>query len=945
MPSSSAAPILERDRELAALDDLVVAASHGEGHVAILEGPAGIGKTVLAREARDRAADRGLTVLSAVGSELDRDFPFGIVLQLLGPVLAGADPERRARLLAGAARLAETVLEPSAVAANAADASHAALHGLYWLTANLAEQEPVVLVVDDLHWADGASVRFLEFLGRRLEGLPVLVVATVRSGEPGSHEQVLAALADGPCATVLRPGPLSRAAAAALVTGIIGDHAEDVFVDACYAVTAGNPLLVGELVQSAAERGLRGCEDEAEQVAELGATDLAGRIHRRLARLGGAAEALAGAAAILGERATLAELALLADLGEAEAVAAVDRLTGAQVLEGAARAFVHPLVREAVLAGMPPAARATQHARAARLLADRGARPDEVAVHLLAAEPAGDPWAVAMLREAARTAMAEGAADSAVRHLCRALAEPPPAAERPGLLLELGELEILTGNPAGVGHLREALDGGLRGDAAARAQAARARVLLLQDPLGAVAALEAAMGEAEAPALVRRLESSLFVAASYDAELDARRSELLEQARAAGDPSPVVHAHLAIEGGYAAAPASEILAHARPALENDALLRAGGLATGSFHLLILVLRLAEQRDLALAALEAGDAERRRTGSLIGALFMNHARAYWDAMFGSVAAAESHARAALAAAEETGLRLARASVQAILVDILVQRGALEEASAIVADMDFGEGIERTIAGSDQLVARAWVRHAEGRGAEAETDLRRARELLGRRGWRAPHKARATLRLAELLAERDDGREEAIALTEETLAIARAAELPGAAGVALRIRGRAERGAAAIAILEEAVNTLAASPLRLDHAWALHDLGAAQRRAGQRRESRDTLRAALDAAARLGAARLADSAREELTASGARLRTEALDGVAALTPSERRVAELAARGLSNREIAENLWVTRKTVEVHLGRSYGKLGIRSRAQLAEALEGSDPSLQLVK
>ena len=122
--------------------------------------------------------------------------------------------------------------------------------------------------------------------------------------------------------------------------------------------------------------------------------------------------------------------------------------------------------------------------------------------------------------------------------------------------------------------------------------------------------------------------------------------------------------------------------------------------------------------------------------------------------------------------------------------------------------------------------------------------------------------------------------------------------------------------------------------LDLAWARHDLGAALRRARRPTDAREPLREALDAAVRIGATTLSGAAREELLASGARPRREGLTGVGALTPAERRVAELAAKGLSNREIAESLWVTRKTVELHLSKAYGKLGIRSRAQLGERL-----------
>ncbi|MDQ3768147.1 MAG: helix-turn-helix transcriptional regulator, partial [Actinomycetota bacterium] len=129
-------------------------------------------------------------------------------------------------------------------------------------------------------------------------------------------------------------------------------------------------------------------------------------------------------------------------------------------------------------------------------------------------------------------------------------------------------------------------------------------------------------------------------------------------------------------------------------------------------------------------------------------------------------------------------------------------------------------------------------------------------------------------------------------------------------------------------------LRASELGLDLARVRFEQGAALRRAGQRAAAREPLRETVDLAARLGAEALAELGREELIATGARPRREALSGPESLTPSERRVAELAAQGLSNREVAETLWVTRKTVEVHLGNAYGKLGIRSRSQLAGAL-----------
>jgi DNA-binding CsgD family transcriptional regulator len=268
---------------------------------------------------------------------------------------------------------------------------------------------------------------------------------------------------------------------------------------------------------------------------------------------------------------------------------------------------------------------------------------------------------------------------------------------------------------------------------------------------------------------------------------------------------------------------------------------------------------------------------------------------------------------------------------ILAEVLRERGNLDEAEALLAPVAFGQHEENSIIGPDFLAARGVVHWMRSRRDEAERDLRRATELLWTRGWRNPLKGRAALRLAELLAEQ--GRtDEARELAEGELATARSAAIPGAEGMALRVLGRIE---GAEDSYREAVARLEQSAMALERAWALHDLGAHQRREGRRVEARATLRAALEIADRHGGGEVAALARAELVQAGARPRRSAVAGPESLTPSERRVAELAARGLSNREIAETLWVTRKTVEVHLGHAYGKLRIRTRAELPAALD----------
>ena len=181
--------LLERDAELATFMDLAERALAGKGGVVLVEGPAGIGKTRLTEAALARAAAAGLTVARARCGELERDFPFGVVRQLLEPLVAGLDDSDRNDVTSGAAALGASVL--SDPESGAGDTPYAALHGLYWLTANLAAQNPIVLAVDDAHWSDEPSLRFLAYLIKRIDSVPVLALITSRPGEPGAGRELL----------------------------------------------------------------------------------------------------------------------------------------------------------------------------------------------------------------------------------------------------------------------------------------------------------------------------------------------------------------------------------------------------------------------------------------------------------------------------------------------------------------------------------------------------------------------------------------------------------------------------------------------------------------------------------------------------------------------------------------------------------------------------------
>ena len=422
--SATATALLERDEELATVERLLDAAEVGSGGVIVIEGEAGAGKTSLLGAAAEMAARREMLVLRARGGEYERDFPYGVVRQLFEPVLR--DRNRRAELLSGSAALSGPVFEPGGDAVEAG----AIEHGLYWLAADLATTTALLLVVDDAQWADGASLRALSYIGRRLDDLSANLLLTVRTGEPGSPDELLDELRRE-AGDLIEPPPLSLGAAAALVADETGIESTPQFAGACREVTAGNPFLLGELARALNASGLDWQEENVECLAEVAAAGVSNSIRARLARLGENSIGVARAVAVLEPNAEPRLIAPLAELSLSDVTEASERLIEARLLTNApALAFVHPLVRDAVLTDIPEPRREAFHGRAARLLSVADFEADTVAAHLLLAAPGADEWAVAELRAASAAALGRGAADAAVRYLRRALREPPARAER-----------------------------------------------------------------------------------------------------------------------------------------------------------------------------------------------------------------------------------------------------------------------------------------------------------------------------------------------------------------------------------------------------------------------------------------------------------------------------------------------------------------------------------
>jgi DNA-binding CsgD family transcriptional regulator len=939
--------LLERETELRAVDELLAAGRAASGGLLLVEGHTGIGKSALLDAAVARARASAMAVMRARASELESDFAFGIALQLFEPLLAGADDETHDRLLAGSAALAGPLLErPTSWGGDEnADRSYPVMHGLFWLLANLAETGPVLIAIDDAHWADRASLRLVLYLLQRLDEMAVSIILARRLGEPGAPDDLLAQIAAHVSSRRVRPSALTRDGGRLLVVAALPE-ADEAFADACWRMTEGNVFLLGELVGAVEAEGWKPDAHNAARIGTLAPEAVLRAVAVRLMRLSDDAAGVARAVAVLGDDAQLRRVAALTGRQPDRVAAAADALAASDILrpvEGGALRFAHPLLASAVYADIGTGERAALHRRAAEILRDEEIAPERVAAHLLPSAGSGESWVVEVLGEAAGRALTLGAPESAASYLRRALEEPPVPAERAGLLRQLGVSEGASGLPSALDRLEEAL-------AVARDEADRAQTLLaLGRTLASVGRHAEALRAFDEAAAGAGGETERAVAAQARAEggalgvLDsARRAALLG---AAGEPvsapptattSAWQRALLATRCMHEAmrgAPCDEVVAIARQALASDAALSDQG--AGGTLLFGISVALASADELALndRVLTAAMSHARAHGSMMTFATASLCRAASRWRQGRLAEALADAEQALAA-ERYGWRQFLAGAYGTVVGLLLDSGELGGAAQRVGQrgLQFEQGWA-TVAPWHEALGRLAL--AERRERDALAHFEDWRDVVA--GINNPA-CFAAWRSASASALVSLGRtDEALHLASEELELARAYGAPRAISAALRALAYAEAHRdleLPITRLEEAVAIAGASEARLEHCHAQLDLGTALRRAGRRSDAGRALGGALELARACGARLAEERALEELEVAGTRVQRAARRGAEALSPSERRVVALAIEGLSNRQIAEALFVTRKAVEWHLGNAYRKLDVRSRRELPAAL-----------
>lgn len=937
----NAGGLLEREAELGTIDAAIEAAVGGNGRALLIEGEAGVGKTSLLAEGRRTAAGEGVEVLSARAGELERDFPFAVVRQLLGPPLRQASAEEREALFDGAVPARGALGLATGGDETSAD-TFSVLHALYWVAAALAERAPLMLTVDDAHLADAASLDWLGFMLPRLGELPIALVLARRTDE--AERPGLTRLIGDESVRAIRPEPLSGEATAALIEASLRQQTDRSFADVCHEITGGNPFLVTELGRELAAQGIIPRAESSESARELAPRRVGQTVLARISRLSGETSALARAVAILGDGCEQPLAFRLAGLDLEVGRRSADALRAAAIFDpDVALRFNHPLVRNAVYADLTTGERGAAHATAADLLRESGASPERVAVQLLAGEPREDVTAAETLYEAGRRSLADGAPSSAVSFLTRALQELPPAELRLEILRQLLEgtvhaadhevfaaiepevMAAIDRDPAGTRDLAIRLPVGMmlvgRFEEAARILSGAVRAAAEEGDIENAFRLDAAL----------RTVGMAFPAVE---EVDLQRYlDLIEP------DSPTARLAAAVEARAAVLDESRAAAveAAKRALGNNCVLFEEEAemiaATGSTLILLITDEMQAASRAADRALEI--ARRRNAMPEIGRGWFLSGLISWG--YGDLVAAESAIRQAREIALLATITPLWFTCTGPLALLLIYRDELDAAEATLAEI--GVGADPVPSGALfllPLMARAKLRFERGEYEaclEDVTALTSQSEGFG--GGTSPALMLAVEEIRVLVAM--DRNEEARARADELVAIGRGWGAPTTVSHLIRAAAAAAGGDEEVEMLRESVAVMTESPRRLQLAEALVALGAALRRQNQRAAARDPLREGLKIARQCGAVRLAKQAQEELRATGETVRRYAPIGVESLTPSERRVADMAATGLTNRQIAQSLFVTLKTVEAHLSATYDKLDISSRRELPGALAGA--------
>ncbi|WP_406451782.1 AAA family ATPase [Streptomyces sp. NBC_01622] len=882
-PEATSASLWERDEEVAgvveAIDALCVDQS-SSGSLLVVRGEAGFGKTALLAETRRIAEERNCVVWQARGGETLKSVPFNVVRQLLQPALLSLMPEEAREYLGDWYDIAGPALGIAEPGERQAD-PQGVCDGLVAAVRRLAKREwPLVLLIDDAHWADQETLRWLAAFAERLDDLSVLVVVARRpgevTGERGRYLDAIAALTGHPVAQL---SALTPRATAGLTRATVGPHADDAFCREVWAVTGGNPYETVELLAKVVQDSqLDPVEASAAELRALNRSSRGGGLVARLDGLGTEATRFAWAAAILGTGISVKLVARLATITSDEADRCAELLRSERILTApdpaASQAdvgeleFVHPLIASAVYDSIPGGWRTAMHGIAAQVVTDSGRGAAAASRHLLQVHPEEDQELVEQLREAAREHLSIGAPDAARRCLERALVEPPLAETHASVLYELGCATLLTAPATTIGHIQSALAmPGLDGHARVDAVFRLSQALLHNDQLEeAVRTVEAEAARHEPGTARMRLQAVQYMWEGLHAGegTSPGRSERLAELAATCTGRDNSERALLILRGFDAMThgenAEEVVEVCDRALVNGRLAPGLGWTDTEWGLEILMMlasayaytdRLDRAESLYNEALRAYETAGWSGGHL------SLAHAYLGLGLrrrGRLREAEISLRESLRLAERVGRGLPLYwSATCNLVDTLLARGHVEEAWAIAEQYGFAPPYPSTIVLPDPRCVRGRLLIAVGRTKDGINELEQAAKAASVRSHHNPVLVPWAVDLARALAVEDPTR--AVQLASDARRRAERFGTDTAIGEALRCAAALETGQRAVRLAAQAVAYLESSPCQYEHAAARVEYGIAARSVSE-------LNRGLTLARSCGADALATQAREVL-----------------------------------------------------------------------------------
>lgn len=848
----ASASLWEREEEVATLEEAITALradSSTSGTLLVLSGEAGLGKTALLAEVRRIAESKGCAVWSARGGETVTSVPFNVVRQLLQPALVSLLPEEAREYLGDWYDIAGPALGIAEPGDRQPD-PQGVCDGLVAAVRRLAKRDwPLVLLIDDAHWADQETLRWLAAFAERLDDLSVLVVVARRpGGVSGESARLLDAVAAAgrPVSTLTA---LTPAATEGLTRATLGEHADAPFCREVWAVTGGNPYETVELLAKVQDSELDPVEGSAAELRDLNRSARGRGLVARLEGLGIDATRFAWAAAILGTGISLDLAAQLAGMPDEEASRCAELLGAARILTTAGSAggqpsdgeleFVHPLIATAVYRSIPDALRTAMHGQAAWAVTESGRGAAAASRHLLEVHPDDDPELVEQMREAAREHLAVGAPDAARRCLERALKEPPLPEVHARVLYELGCATLLTAPSTTIGHLRAALQRpGLEDTARVDAVFRLSQALLHNNQLDeAVRTVDAEVERLEPGPARMRLQAVHYMWEGIHAgeERAGHSSGLAELVTTCTGRDNSERALLILRGFDAMTRgenAEEVVELCDRALVNGRL--APGLAWTDTEWGVELL-------LMLGSAYAYTDRLDRAESLFSEALHAYVKAGWSGGHlslanaylglahrrrGRLADAEHYQRESLRLAERVGRGLPLYwSATCGLIDTLLARGHVQQAAEIAERYGFAPPYPSTIVLPDTRSVRGRLLLALGRTKEGINELEAAEKAAAARGHHNTVLAPWAVDLAKALANEDPSRAAALAADAR-----RQAERFGtdtAIGEALRCAAALETGQRAVRLAAQAVTYLEASPCQYEHAAARIEYGIASR----------------------------------------------------------------------------------------------------------------------